>query len=166
MAWRPSLHPHYRASIRAIGHRASTVLCRHPTSQSRLHSSPFQLVRAYSFRRDWTSRRTRTTGISLVASLTSCVARSWPSTPGLQAPLARTRNSVLPSAGPTAWADSERNMHFGAQYHSRFGRPAQSIRPHYLSVYASTQLLPATLQHSIPGLRLRATRAGFTPACQ
>ena len=28
-----------------------------------------QLVRAYSWRRDWTSRRTRTTGISLVASL-------------------------------------------------------------------------------------------------
>lgn len=58
------------------------------------------------------------------------------------------------------------NMHFGAQYRSRFGRPAQSIRSRYLSVYASTQLLPATLQHSIPGLELRVTRTGFAPVCQ
>jgi hypothetical protein len=85
---------------------------------------------------------------------------------GPQAPLAITRDSVLPSAGPNAWADSKRNMHFGAQYHSRFGRPAQSIRPRDLSVYASTPLLPLTLQHSIPSLRLRATRTGFPPACQ
>ena len=94
MAWRPSLHPHYRASFHAIGLHASTVLFRHPTSQSRLHPSPFRLVRAYSNRRDWHSRRTRTAGISLVASWASCVARSWPSTPGLQSPLAKNKRGA------------------------------------------------------------------------
>ena len=46
------------------------------------------------------------------------------------------------------------------------GQPVQSIHPRYLSVYASTRLLPDTLQHSIPGLWLAVTRAGFPPACQ
>ena len=51
------------------------------------------------------------------------------------------------------------------------GRYPRSIHPHYLSVYASTQdfdvvaaLIP-TLQHSIQGLWLGATLAGFPPAC-
>jgi hypothetical protein len=46
------------------------------------------------------------------------------------------------------------------------GQPVQSIHPRYLSVYASTRLLPDALQHSIPGLWLAVTRAGFPPACQ
>lgn len=117
----------------SIGQHESSTRRGHPTSQCRLHFLPFQLVRAYSFHRDWTSRRTRTTGISLVASLASCVARSWSSTPGLQVPLARTRHSMLPSAGPNAWADSERTCISGLNpIHGLGGQPSPFVLATFL----------------------------------
>ena len=61
------------------------------------------------------------------------------------------------------WAGSNKNHSFGAQYHSRLGRPSQSIHPHYLSAYASTSELPHTLQCSILGPWLAVTQTGFAP---
>ncbi|MFN9639448.1 MAG: hypothetical protein ACK56W_05465, partial [Pirellula sp.] len=37
--------------------------------------------------------------------------------------------------------------------------------PRFLSVYASTWLLPDTLQHSILGSWLAATQVGVSPTC-
>ena len=51
-------------------------------------------------------------------------------------------------------------------YHSQPNVHAWSVYPPVLSAYASTKLLPATLQHSIPGLGLRVTRVGVAPTCQ
>jgi len=123
--------------------------------------------------------------------LTGCIIdivyrANGPSTPGLRCPLAMTRTSMLPSSMQTPWAGghqrltqahapcprchfhdlTDRYKDFGAQYHSQPDGHARSVHPHDLSVYASKCLLPDTLQHSIASLRLRATRTGFTPACQ
>jgi len=165
MAWRPSLRPHYRASLHAIGLRVATVLFRHPTSQGRLHPSPSRLVRAYSSRRDRCSRRTRTSGISLVVSWTSCVARSWPSTPGLQTPLAKTRGSVLPSAGPNAWAGSESTCLSGLNTIDGLGgQPIPFVLANFLCTL-QRNCYQSPLQHSILGLGLGVTQVGVAPTC-
>ena len=89
-----------------------------------------------------------------------------------------TRPSMLPSGMHTPWAESDRYKDFGAQYHSQPDGHARSVHPRVLSVYASTQdfggapfathlsaLIP-TLQHSILGVWLTLTQAGYPPACQ
>src|SRR4051794_40761948 len=96
--------------------------------------------------------------------LTGCLAdvlcnAKGPSTPGLRSSLAMPRRPMLPSSMHTPWAESDRNNDFGAQYRSRLGNLTQSIPPRYLSVYASTWLLPNTLQHSIPGPWLTARQS-------
>ncbi len=97
--------------------------------------------------------------------LTGCLgdvmcSANGPSTPGLPAPLAKTRRSMLPSSLRKPWAGSDRKQGFRSSNPFTAGQPTRSVHPHYLSVYASTCLLPATLQHSILGLWLRATQAG------
>ncbi len=85
---------------------------------------------------------------------------------------------MLPSSVNKPWAGSDRYKDFGAQYHSQPGGHARSVHPRVLSVYASTchfgaacplghrlRSLIFTLQHSIRGLWLGATPAGFPPAC-
>jgi len=92
--------------------------------------------------------------------------------------LPRTRPAMLPSSMNTPWAESNRYKDFGAQYHSQPDGHARSVHPRVLSVYASTQdfggapfathlsaLIP-TLQHSILGVWLTLTQAGYPPACQ
>ena len=107
LAWPPSLHSHYRASFPQLGRLAATVLCGLPTSHCLLRSSPLRLVRAYSSRRNWSSRRSRAVGISLVALLTSCVARMGlrPRASCNRSPV--TRPPVLPSSVNKPWAGSE-----------------------------------------------------------
>ncbi len=101
--------------------------------------------------------------------LTGCLgdvmcSANGPSTPGLPAPLAKTRRSMLPSSLRKPWAGSDRKQGFRSSIPFTAGQPTRSVHPHYLSVYASTCLLPATLQHSILGLWLGVTQAGFPPA--
>jgi len=60
------------------------------------------------------------------------------------------------------------NMYFGATPFTA-EQPAQSIHPHYLSVYVSadhfgSKLLISQPQHSILGSWLAITQAGFPPA--
>jgi hypothetical protein len=146
----PSLHPSYQVS---------TVLCSDPTSQPPFASLASSTCRAYS------SLRTRAAGISLVALLTSCVTRM-----GLRPRVSVSRSPCrdcrccLPVW--TYLGQDPRVTKFRGSIPFTAGQPVQSIHPRYLAVYASTRLLPDALQHSIPGLWLAVTRAGFPPACQ
>jgi hypothetical protein len=79
---------------------------------------------------------------------------------GLQQPLAMTRLPVLPSSMHKPWQDP-RVAEFRGSIPFTAGQPVQSIHPRYLSVYASTRLLPDALQHSIPGLWLAANNLIF-----
>ena len=88
-----------------------------------------------------------------------------PSTPGLRKSLAMIAIIGVAFQHEQTLGRIQQEQDFGAQYHSRLGKPSQSIHPRYLSVYASTSLLPDSLQHSIPGVWLTLTRAGFPPAC-
>ena len=127
MAPTPSLHRHYPASYRVLVLHSTALLCAVPTSQRHRHSSLLQLVRAYLWRRDRMSRRTRTTGISRVALSTLCRARSWPPTPGLQPLLAKSQRLMLPSTGPTVWAESKRTCISGLNtIHGRAASPSHS----------------------------------------
>lgn len=147
MAPTPSLHRHYPASFRVPGLHTAAILCVVPTSQSHRHSSPLRLVRADLWRRDRMSRRTRTTGISLVASWTSCVTRSWPPTPGLQPPLAKSWWLILPSTGPNVWAESKRTCISGLNtIHGRAASPVHSTsRPFCVRFNVAVTRHPATL---------------------
>jgi hypothetical protein len=136
-------------------YQVSTVLCSDPTSLPPFASLASSTCRAYS------SLRTRAAGISRVALLTSCVTRM-----GL-----RPRVSVSRSPGRgcrcclpvcTNLGQDPRVTKFRGSIPCTAGQPVQSIHPRYLSVYASTRLLPDALQHSIPGLWLAVTRAIFS----
>jgi hypothetical protein len=87
-----------------------------------------------------------------------------PSTPGLQSLLAISRRPMLPSSLHKPWAESERKQRFRSSIPFRAGQLIPAFHPRYLSVYASTALLPVPLQHSILGLWLRVTLAGAAPA--
>ena len=103
----PSLRSRYRASMPQPVRVAGPVLCGLRTSQCRLHSSPLRLVRAYSSRRNWSSRRSRAAGISLVALLTWCVTRMGlrPRVSDNRSPV--TRPPMLPSSMHKPWAGSK-----------------------------------------------------------
>ena len=122
MAPTPSLHRHYPASFHVLGLLVAAILCVVPTSQSHRHSSPLRLVRAYLWRRNWMSRRTRNcwdlTGCFMNIVCSAIVA----SDPG--SPTTARQIVVVDIAfnGSDRLGRIQENMHFGAQYHSRPGR--------------------------------------------
>jgi hypothetical protein len=164
MAWTPSLDRSYPAWFDPIGIWAAAVICIHPTPKGSFAFLASSACPAYSHCYDWSSSQFKNPlGLTGCSGDIMCSANG-PSTPGLRPSLAITRRSMLPSSIYTLWAGSERNAISGLNT-IQGGTPLPTFHPHYLSVYASTRQLPDALQHSILGLWLRATQAGFTPAC-
>ena len=114
--------------------------------------------------------------VSLVALMTSCVARADERL--------RVFSHCLPKRGEkcclpacTRLGQDPTDTKFRSSCRSPPRGYPRSIHPHYLSVYASTshfedvasitasRRLIDSLQHSIRSLWLRATPAGITPAC-
>jgi len=114
--------------------------------------------------------------VSLVALMTSCVARADERL--------RVFSHCLPKRGEKCGLPACTRLGqdpTGTKFRSSCRSPPRgyprSIHPHYLSVYASTshfddvasitasRRLIDSLQHSIRSLWLRATPAGITPAC-
>ena len=115
--------------------------------------------------------------VSLVALMTSCVARADERLRVFSHSLPyRDERYCLPAC--TRLGQDPTDTKFRSSCRSPPRGYPRSIHPHYLSVYASTchfedvasitasRLLIDSLQHSIMGLWLRATHAGVTPACR
>ncbi len=93
------------------------------------------------------------------------VSATWSPTPGARSPLAKSWSPVLPSTWPNASARSISYVLSGLNTVHSWSATSFAVRPHSLSVYASTSRLPDSLQHSIRGGWLTLTSAGFSPAC-
>ena len=108
-------------------------------------------------------RRTDTR-ISLVTTYSRCQARCGLRPRGAPVPLARARHGLLPApGGGGANPSALTHVLFGAQYLQGRLHPL----PLHLAcfrAYASTRLLPAAPQGSIPGSWLAITRTGVPPA--
>lgn len=114
--------------------------------------------------------------VSLVALMTSCVARADERLRVFSHSLPyRDERYCLPAC--TRLGQDPTDTKFRSSCRSPPRGHSRSIHPHYLSEYASTnhfesvaritasRILIDSLQPSILGLWLRATHAGVTPAC-
>ena len=156
MASSPSLHPNYQAS---------QVLRDDPTPFQPFVFLVSSTCATYSIFRNWSLRPDQELErVSLVASMTSCETRTGlrPRASPSHSPCLCDRGCCLTRNRPLR---QDPIAFFRGSIPFTAGHPAQAIRPRFLSVYTSTNLLPGMLQHSIPGLWLGVTRAGFPPAC-
>ena len=102
-------------------------------------------------------------GISLVALTTWCVTRMA----GLLAALANSALQDVAFRYAQTLGRIQQEQRFRSSISFRAGQSVPTFHPRYLSVYASTRLLPDALQHSILSLGLGATQTGVSPAsCQ